>query len=75
MDQTPAILTVAATFMVGFGLIWAVSASIEKRSTLVPALMIIVGIGCAIYGFMLQPTLPEARLPLAFIEVIAMLTR
>ncbi len=75
MDQTAAIYTVIGTLLCGFGLTGLLASSIERRSVLFPLLMIVSGVGCGFYAYTLQPETPSARLPLAFIEVLAMLTR
>ncbi len=75
MEQSAAIYTVAGTLLCGFGLIGLLAASIERRSVFFSFLMICGGVGCAVYAYMLQPETSLARLPLAFVEVLAMLTR
>jgi len=75
MDATAAIYTVIGTLLCGFGLTGLLASSIERRSILMPLVVIIGGVGCAVYAYMLQPETPTARLPLAFIEVLAMVIR
>ncbi len=75
MEALPAYLTVGATLLCGFGLIGILSASIDRRSIIFPLLMILVGVGCAYYGYTLQPEVNGARLPLAFVEVFALFWR